>query len=192
MKQELKISEYAKKVHCTVRTVWNRINAGRLEAKKTDHGWRILLDDGIAEPRYAVYARVSSAENRDNLERQKQRLLDFCAANGWKVSKAVEEVGSGLNDERKKLAKLLADESITHIVVEHKDRFSRFGFRYVEQLLQQQGRCIVVINEQDSERDELMEDFVSIITSFTARLYGRRRSRRRTEKLIAELKKDNG
>ncbi len=192
MKQELKISEYAKKVRCTVRTVWNRINTGRLEAQKTDHGWRILLDDGIAEPRYAVYARVSSTENRDNLERQKQRLLDFCAAKGWKVTKAVEEVGSGLNDERKKLAKLLADESITHIVVEHKDRFSRFGFRYVEQLLRQQGRCIVVINEQDNERDELMEDFVSIITSFTARLYGRRRSRRRTEKLIAELKKDNG
>ena len=192
MKQELKISEYAKKVRCTVRTVWNRINAGRLEAKKTDHGWRILLDDGIAEPRYAVYARVSSTENRDNLERQKQRLLDFCAAKGWKVTKAVEEVGSGLNDERKKLAKLLADESITHIVVEHKDRFSRFGFRYVEQLLRQQGRCIVVINEQDSERAELMEDFVPIITSFTARLNGRRRLRRRTEKLIAELKKDNG
>lgn len=190
MKQELKISEYAKKVRCTVRTVWNRINKGRIEAKKTEHGWRVYVEDGIAEPRYAVYARVSSAENKDNLERQKQRLLDFCAAKGWPVAKSVEEVGSGLNDERKKLAKLLADQSITHIVVEHKDRFSRFGFRYVAQLLEQQGRKIVVINEQDNERDDLMEDFVSIITSFTARLYGRRISKRRTEKLIEELKKD--
>ena len=192
MKEELKISEYAKKVHCTVRTVWNRIKANRLEAKHTEHGWRVVVEDGIAEPKYAIYARVSSAENKDNLERQKQRLLDFCAAKGWPVSKTVTEVGSGLNDERKKLSKLLADESITHIVVEHKDRFSRFGFRYVEQLLKQHGRCIVAINEQDNERDDLMEDFVSIITSFTARLYGRRRSRRRTEKLIEELKKDDG
>jgi len=190
MKQELKISEYAKKVHCTVRTVWNRINKGRIEAKKTEHGWRVYVEDGIAEPRYAVYARVSSAENKDNLERQKQRLLDFCAAKGWAVAKSVEEVGSGLNDERRKLAKLLADQSITHIVVEHKDRFSRFGFRYVSQLLEQQGRKIVVINEQDNERDDLMEDFVSIITSFTARLYGRQRSKRSTKKLIEELKKD--
>lgn len=191
MKEELKISEYARKVHCTVRTVWNRIKANRLEAKHTEHGWRVLIEDGIAEPKYAIYARVSSAENKDNLERQKQRLLDFCAAKGWPVSKTVTEVGSGLNDERKRLSKLIADESITHIVVEHKDRFSRFGFRYVEQLLKQHGRCIVVINEQDNERDDLMEDFVSIITSFTARLYGRRRSRRRTEKLIEELKKDD-
>ena len=187
MEQELKISEYAHKVRCTVRTVWNRIKANRINAQKTEHGWRVYIENDIVEPRYAVYARVSSAENKDNLERQKQRLLDFCAAKGWPVTKAVEEVGSGLNDERKKLAKLLADESITHIVVEHKDRFSRFGFRYVEQLLKQQGRCIVVINEQDNERDELMEDFVSIITSFTARLYGRRRSKRKTEKLIEEL-----
>lgn len=192
MKQELKISEYANKVRCTVRTVWNRISSGRIEARKTEHGWRVYVEDGIPEPRYAVYARVSSAENKDNLERQKQRLLDFCAAKGWPVAKAVEEVGSGLNDERKKLAKLLADESITHIVVEHKDRFSRFGFRYVSQLMEQQGRKIVVINEQDNERDDLMEDFVSIITSFTARLYGRRRSRRRTEKLIEELNKNEG
>lgn len=192
MKEELKISEYARKVHCTVRTVWNRIKANRLEAKHTEHGWRVVVEDGIAEPKYAIYARVSSAENTDNLERQKQRLLDFCAAKGWPVSKTVTEVGSGLNDERKKLAKLLADESITHIVVEHKDRLSRFGFRYVEQLLKQHGRCIVAINEQDNERDDLMEEFVSIITSFTARLYGRRRSRRRTEKLIEELKKDDG
>ena len=191
MKEELKISEYARKVHCTVRTVWNRIKANRLESKHTEHGWRVLIDDGIAEPKYAIYARVSSAENKDNLERQKQRLLDFCAAKGWPVSKTVTEVGSGLNDERKKLSKLLADESITHIVVEHKDRFSRFGFRYVEQLLKQNGRCIVVINEQDNERDDMMEDFVSIVTSFTSRLYGRRRTRRRTEKLIEELKKDD-
>lgn len=191
MKQELKISEYAKKVRCCTRTVWNKIYSHTIDARKTENGWRIFVDDGIVEPKYAVYARVSSAENKDNLERQKQRLLDFCAAKGWPVEKSVEEVGSGLNDERKKLAKLLADETITHIVVEHKDRFSRFGFRYVEQLLKQQGRCIVVINEQDNERDDLMEDFVSIITSFTARLYGRRRSRRRTEKLIEELKKDD-
>ena len=82
------------------------------------------------------------------------------------------------------------DESIKKIVVEHSDRFSRFGMNYIEKLLKMQGREIEVINEQSNDRDDLMQDFVSIITSFCARLYGQRRNKRRTEKIIEELAKD--
>ena len=121
------------------------------------------------------------------MERQKDRLLSYCAAKGYIVDKVVCEIGSGLNDNRKKLESLLMDKSITKIVVEHSDRFSRFGMNYIKKLLELDDRTIEVINNQDNDRDELMQDFVSIITSFTARLYGQRRSKRRTEKLIKEL-----
>jgi predicted site-specific integrase-resolvase len=134
-----------------------------------------------------IYARVSSSENKDNLERQKQRLEDYCSARGYKVLKVVTEVGSGLNDKRPKLEKLLTDESVKIIVIEHSDRLARFGLNYIQKLLELQGRKIEIINEQSNNRDDLMQDLVSIITSFCARLYGLRRSKRKTERLIKEL-----
>ena len=134
---------------------------------------------------------MSSAENKSNLERQRQRLEDYCAARGYKVIKTVTEIGSGLNDKRPKLEKLLTDESVKLIVAEHSDRIARFGLNYLQKVLELQGRRIELINTQDNDRDELMQDFVSIITSFCARLYGLRRSKRRTEKLIKELEEDN-
>ena len=83
------------------------------------------------------------------------------------------------------------DESVKLIVVEHKDRLARFGLNYIERLLDLQGRKIEVINEQSNDRDDLMQDFVSIITSFCARLYGLRRNKRRTEKIIEQLSKED-
>jgi predicted site-specific integrase-resolvase len=103
------------------------------------------------------------------------------------VDKVVKEIGSGLNDNRKKLEKILLDSTLNRIVVEHKDRFSRFGLNSIKLLLNLQDREIVIVNEVLNDRDDLMQDFVSIITSFTARLYGLRRSKRKTEKMIKEL-----
>lgn len=184
-----KISQYAKLHRVTVRTVWNWISQKKVHAEKLEGGWRVIEDEHKLHS-YAIYARVSSSENKSNLSRQEQRLLDYCAAKGWRVDKVVSEIGSGLNDNRPKLEKILLDKSITHIVVEHKDRLARFGTNYIEKLLELDDRKIIVINESKDSVDDLMTDFVSIITSFTARLYGRRRSKRRTEKLIEELSKD--
>ena len=73
-------------------------------------------------------------------------------------------------------------------MVEHKDRLSRFGINYILKLLESDGRTIEVVNEVDTDEQDIIQDFVSIITSFCARLYGKRRSRRKTEQLIEELK----
>jgi putative resolvase len=181
-----KISQYAKLKNVTVRTVWNWISSGKVCAEKTQFGWRIIEDSNKMN-KYAIYARVSSSENKNNLESQKNRLVNFCAANGYIVEKIICEIGSGLNDTRPKLEKLLTDKTITHIVVEHKDRLARFGLNYIEQLLKLDNREIIYINKHDNEESDLMQDFVSIITSFTARLYGKRRSTRATEKLIKKL-----
>ena len=186
-----KVSQYAKKYGVSIRTVWNWMYSGRLKTERTETN-RILIiedEDKKINDAVAIYARVSSSENKDNLERQKQRLIDYCSARGYKVIRVVTEVGSGLNDNRKKLESLLMDESVKKIVVEHSDRFSRFGMNYIEKLMKLQGREIEVINEQSNDRDDLMQDFVSIITSFCARLYGQRKNRRRTEKIIEELSK---
>jgi len=99
----------------------------------------------------------------------------------------VKEIGSGVNDTRPKLLKLLTDPSVGVIVVEHKDRLTRFGYNYLEQLLKMQDRRIEVINLAENGKEDLIQDFVSIVTSFCARLYGQRRSKRKTERLIAEL-----
>ena len=83
------------------------------------------------------------------------------------------------------MLKLLKDEKVTRIVVEHKDRLTRFGFNYITLLPIE----IVVVNEIETDKEDLIQDFVSLITSFCARLYGQRRCKRKTEKLIKELQK---
>lgn len=110
-------------------------------------------------------------------------MISYCNAKGYKVDGVVTEVGSGLNDKRPKLEQMLLDKTITHIVVEHKDRLARFGLNYIIKLLEIDNRTIEIINNTENDRDDLMEDFVSIITSFTARLYGQRRTKRKIEKL---------
>jgi predicted site-specific integrase-resolvase len=141
----------------------------------------------VKAPKVVIYTRVSAAENKANLETQAQRLQDYCAAKGWAVAQVVKEVGTGVNDTRPKLERVLRDGTVTTIVVEHKDRLTRFGFHYLETLLAMQGRRIEVVNQAENGRDDLLQDFVSIITSFCARLYGQRRSKRQTERLIQEL-----
>lgn len=131
-----------------------------------------------------MYARVSSSDAKDNLDRQADRLVQFCNAKGWQVREVVKEVGSGLNDERKKLIFLLQNKNVSRIVVEHKDRLTRFGFNYISTLSNAE---IYVVNDVVTDEQDLMQDFVSLVTSFCARIYGKRRSKRVTEKLIKEF-----
>lgn len=187
----MKLSQWAKKNSLTYRRSWELFKEGKIPNSKMLPSGSIIVEDDLpcVEQKIAVYARVSSSENKDNLERQAERLISYCNAKGWKVEKVIKEVGSGLNDKRKNLEKLLEDKSITVIVVEHSDRFSRFGMNYISKLMELQGRRIEIVNKTSNDRDDLMQDFVSIITSFTARLYGQRRTKRKTEQLIKELEK---
>ena len=191
---KFKISQYAKRYGVSTRTVWNWMYNGKVKFEREPDGKHIRIiedEDKKLTDAVGIYARVSSSENKGNLERQKERLENYCAARGYKIMRTVTEIGSGLNDKRPKLENLLTDESIKLIVVEHSDRLARFGLNYIQKLLELQGRKIEVINEQSNDRDDLMQDFVSIITSFCARLYGMRRNKRRTEQIIQELERQN-
>lgn len=189
----MKLSDYAKKIGVSYKTVWRYFKQGKLDAYQTHTGTIIVREDLEKNTlvKVAIYCRVSSSENKDNLERQKQRLLDYCSAKGYKVNKVITEIGSGINDTRKQWLKLLQDKKLNLIVVEHKDRFTRFGFNAMKLLLNNENRKIEVINEMMSEKEDLIQDLISIVTSFCARIYGLRRSKRKTEKLIGELKQND-
>jgi predicted site-specific integrase-resolvase len=99
----------------------------------------------------------------------------------------VKEIASGVNDSRPKLLSLLKDTSITRVVVEHRERLTRFGFHYIEALFSVQGRVIEVVNPAENDTEEVLADLVSIIYSFCTRLYGQRRAKRKTEKVVQAL-----
>lgn len=188
----MRLSEYAKKIGVCYMTAYRWYKEGKIpDAYTTPTGKVYVKDKPISQDapeKTVVYCRVSSSQNRSNLETQAERVCAFCAAKGWSVAEVIKEVGSGLNDMRQNLQRVLADKTVTRIVVEHKDRLTRFGFNYIKTLF---GGEIVVINEAKEDREDLMSDFISVITSFCARVYGLRRNRRRTEKILEELKNEN-
>jgi predicted site-specific integrase-resolvase len=187
----MKRSAYAKQQGISYQTAWRMWQRGELPAHQLPSGTVIVEapppPQAVRPQKVAIYARVSSAENRKNLESQAERIAAFCAARGWQVSKVVKECGAGVNDQRPQLLALLADTSTSQIVVEHKDRCARFGVAYIQTLLKTQGRELVSIHEAEEEQADLMQDFVAIITSFCARLSGRRRASRKTTQVLAAL-----
>lgn len=192
----IKLSAYAKKMNVTYRTAQRWWYEGMLKGVQLPTGTILIEDDCPAETkrkggdRVAVYARVSSSQNKSNLESQAARLLDYCAAKGYSVAHDVREVGSGVNDQRKKLSALLEKSDWDVLVVEHKDRLTRFGFNHMEQLLRLAGRRVEVINSATDREQDLTQDLVAVVTSFCARLYGQRRCRRKTEQIIRQLQEE--
>jgi putative resolvase len=189
----MKLSDYAKRMGVRYETAWRWFRDGKIKGHRVGKH-TILITEGqhdapvLPKPDHiAIYTRVSAAENKPNLDTQAERLLAYCTARGYQVHKVVKEVGSGVNDSRPKLLALLSDPSITLIVVEHKDRLTRFGFRYIETLLRGQARRIEVVNPAENGTEDLLADLTSIIYSFCARLYGQRRAKRKTERIVAEL-----
>jgi len=181
----MKLSQYAKKAGISYKTAWRWYKAGTLDGYQTPTGMVVVRDpqmERIGTGRIALYARVSAADQKSDLERQVQRLRDYAAARGYQVAKEVTEIASGLNDSRPKFLKLLADPTIGTIIVEHKDRGTRFGWTSITTLMEAQGRRIEAVFP-DETKDDLVNDFVSIITSMAASMYGRRGSRRRAERI---------
>jgi putative resolvase len=187
----MKLSAYARQQGISYQTAWRMWQRGELPAHQLPSGTVIVDVPGAPQAvrprRVAVYARVSSSENRTNLESQAERVATFCAAKGWQVAKVIKEYGSGVNDQRPQFLALLADTSISHIVVEHKDRCSRFGVAYIQTLMATQGRELVIVNDADNGQEELLQDFEALTTSFCARLYGRRQASRKKAQVLAAL-----
>jgi len=168
---------------------------GKIRVVRTPKGRRRIPESevkrlvGICEgkegkKRAAVYARVSSHDQKKDLERQKERLIAYAVEKGYEVVATITDVASGLNENRKglrKLFKLAEEKKIDVVVVSYKDRLTRFGFKYLESYFKSHGVEIEVVNG-DVNRDarkELVEDLISLVTSFAGRIYGMRSKKRR-------------
>jgi len=187
------LKEYAEENRVQYRTAWNYFKAGKIPNAYKNSFNKIVINDNkeISKETHVVcYARVSSSQNKKNLETQSERLVSYANAKGYKINQVIKECASGLNDKRPKLLKLLKSSDPTVIIVEHQDRLTRFGYNYIKNWMLSKNCVIEIINQSVNDKQDLMQDFVSLVTSFVARLYGLRRSKRKTEKLIKELQDD--
>ena len=189
----MKLSDYAKELGVCYKTAWRMWKNNKIPhpTEQLETGTIIVhvrrKNDFSDHQKVAIYARVSSAENKDNLERQAERLEQYATVRGYRIVKTVKEIGSGINDKRPKLERLLQEDGYNILLVEHPDRLARFGTNYLSVLLARSGVNLEIVNVAKDEKRELVDDLISIITSFSAKLYGQRRSRRKTEKIIKEL-----
>jgi predicted site-specific integrase-resolvase len=176
----VKLSEWAKANGVSRQSACRWFHAGVLPvpARQLATGTILVEEPPAGRSGVALYARVSSADQRGDLDRQVARLVEHSTGVGIAPTKVVSEVGSGLNGHRAKLLGLLKDPGATTIVVEHRDRLARFGVEYLEAALAAQGQRLVVV-ESAEVADDLVRDMVEVLTSFCARLYGRRSAKHR-------------
>jgi predicted site-specific integrase-resolvase len=188
----MKLSAWAKANGLAYKTAWRMWRDGKLPvpAEQLPTG-TVIVHPPAAAPAdtVALCARVSSGDQRGDLERQLGRLADYASRERMTLVHAVSEVGSGLNGHRPKIMRLLADPAVRTIVVEHRDRLARFGSEYIEAALRAGGRRLAVVDDSEM-RDDLVQDMIAVLTSFCARLYGRRAAKNRAEKALAAAAED--
>ena len=188
----MKLSHYAKKMGLDYRTVWNWYKEGKIPNAYQTHSGTIIIPDEEIEHKQAygviLYARTSSSQNKELLDNQVERLKNYATSRGYKIKQIVKEFGSGLNDERKQLSKILQDNQYDKIIVEHKDRLTRFGFNWIQLLT---GNRIEVINEAKEKDEDIIKDLISIIHCFSTRIYGLRRSQRFDTKIRQVIEDTN-
>lgn len=186
----MKLREWAARegVHYQTASRWWRDGKLPVPARQTETG-TILVD--VPVPGCAagavLSARVSSSDQRADLDRQVARLTGWATAHGMVVAGVVREVGSGLNGKRPKLRRVLSDPSATVIVVEHRDRLARFGVEHLDAALAAQGRRVLVADAGETA-DDLVRDMIEVLTSMCARLYGRRGARNRAMRAVTAAK----
>ncbi len=185
----MKLSAWAKAQGIAYKTAHRWFQAGTLPLPSTQLPTGTILvhpEAPAAATGVALYARVSSADQKSDLDRQTARLVEYASANKMAVTKHVAEVGSGLNGHRTKLVALLKDATVQTIVVEHRDCLARFGVEYLEAALAAQGRKLVVVDPKETT-DDLVQDMIDVLTSMCARLYGRRSAKNRVKKAVAVI-----
>lgn len=184
----MKLSEWAQIQGVSYRTAWRWFKAGVLpvSARQLTNGTILIEAETPKRGEVAIYARVSPSDQKDDLDRQVARLVTFANEKGLSVSKTVAEIGSGLNARRSKLLRLLQDDKVETILVEHKDRLVRFGSEYIESALSSAHRKILVMDQKELN-DDLVQDMIDVLTSFCARLYGRRSAKNRAKKAMRAL-----
>ena len=191
------VKEWAAREGLHPQTVWKWCREGTMPVpvEHTPTGMWLIHDPkyetrSCATPdgsRTVCYARVSSADQKVDLRRQADRLKAFALSMGVEHPEVVTETGSGMNDKRRKLNRLLADPTVGTIVVEHRDRLARVNFELVENALRAQGRRVIVVDDAELD-DDLVRDMAEVLTSLCARLYGRRAAKHRAQAALEAMR----
>lgn len=162
----------------------------RYQKKDLDGFIGINVEENELNNLVAIYSRVSSHDQKQkgDLDRQSQRLSEYCAKKKFVVSEIIKDVGSGLSDTRNgfvRLTKLVIERKISKIIIEHKDRFTRFQFGFIEKMFNSYGVEIICIEKAEiGEEEELVNDMIMLMASFSGRLYGKRSAKIKKNKLI--------
>jgi putative resolvase len=199
----LKPREFCEVVGISYNTLKQWVREGRVKVYRTATGrWRIpyseverilgLRQKYTEETRAVIYARVSSSDQKSDLERQIQHLTQYCASKGYRVVDVLSDVASGLKTDRRGLLKLfnyVVNRQVDVVVVTYRDRLTRFGFEYLEYFFKQYGVSIEVVfgEEPKDAHQELVEDLIEIVTSFAGKLYGLRSHKKK--RLVEGFKK---
>ena len=180
----MRVREWARREGFNEQTVWQWCRENRMPVpfERMSTGTIIIHDPKYesqpvaptANGRTVCYARVSSSDQKDDLQRQADRLKAFA------INMVVMETGSGMNDKRRKLNRLLAAPTVGTLIVERRDRLARMNAGLVESALKAQGRRIIVVDDTELD-DDLVRDMTEVLTSFCARLYGRRAAKHKTD-----------
>ncbi|MFG2949962.1 IS607 family transposase [Streptomyces adustus] len=171
----MRLSEWARQQGVSYQTAWRWVKDGKMPVpvRQAPSGtWLVEVPAVEASGRVVAYCRVSSADQKTDLERQTARVVAGANGLGLAVAEVVAEVGSGLNGRRRKLHRLLSDPNAAVIVVEHRDRLARFGVEHLDAVLSASGRRLVVLDPTETA-DDLVRDITEVLTSMCVRLYGR-------------------
>ena len=178
-------------------TVIRWIKQGKIKAMRIGREFRVPEDEvkrllkGKLTNTAVIYARVSSSDQKSDLERQVEYLKGYCSARGYAIVDILTDVASGLNEKRRGLKKLfdyVVNGKVDVVVVSYKDRLTRFGFKYLEEFFNSHGvRIEVIFGEEPKDlQPELIEDLIAIVSSFASRLYGMRSHKKK--KVVESVK----
>ena len=185
---DMKLSQWAKLNGVSYKTAWRMWRDGRLpvHAEQLPTGTVVIHIPDEETGGVALYARVSSADQTADLDRQLVRLTEYAVAKRMPITDVVKEVASGRNGHRKGLTRLLSNSDVKVVIVEHRDRLARFGFEYIEAALAAQGRKIVVVEAKEVD-DDVVRDLHEVIVSMCARLYGKRSAKHRADRAVQAI-----
>ena len=183
--KRMRLTDWGRQYGLDRQTVWRMLRDGRLpphlEIERVGHLWYVVVPEETEPLLSAGYARVSSHEQKPQLEPQANRLWAYAGQQGIVLDRVVQEVASGLNDRRPKLLKLLSDSQVGTIIVEHRGRLARFGVGMVSAMLEARGGKLIVIDDAELA-DDLVRDMTEVLTCMCARLYGRRSAASRAKR----------
>lgn len=183
----VKLSEWARQQGVSYQTAWRWVKDGKMPVpvRQAPSGtWIVEESRKQVSGHVVAYCRVSSADQKPDLDRQVARVVTEAGKRGMPVGEVVTEVGSGLNGKRRKLHRVLADPKTAVIVVEHRDRLARFGVEHLQAALSATGRELVILDPEETT-DDLVKDMTDVLTSMCARLYGQRAAKDRAARAIA-------